>query len=241
MHGPAYGAQKAGVDKMAADMAVDFRDTGVATVSIWMGILLTERFRSAFVGHPTRAGRDSQACRNPGVHRPFDQRAVSRSGPRRAVRHTVIGAEIAQRYGITDEDGPAAALAPGRDGRAARAQLSGGALIQLRQHIVGKEVQSTSMPRRRAYRRRADEERSRRSPAFANFGDQLIRRQEAVSAGFPDRFEGPARRADASMSAQFRPTSRHTSLLPRGRDYPPGPRLVRIFAGRSFRGSRAQA
>ncbi len=48
MHGPAYGAQKAGVDKMAADMAVDFRDTGVATVSIWMGILLTERFRSAF-------------------------------------------------------------------------------------------------------------------------------------------------------------------------------------------------
>ncbi|WP_062890909.1 SDR family NAD(P)-dependent oxidoreductase, partial [Mycobacterium avium] len=38
MHGPAYGAQKAGVDKMAADMAVDFRGTGVATVSIWMGI-----------------------------------------------------------------------------------------------------------------------------------------------------------------------------------------------------------
>src|SRR5215204_1860225 len=37
MHGPAYGAQKAGVDKMAADMAIDLRDTGVATVSIWMG------------------------------------------------------------------------------------------------------------------------------------------------------------------------------------------------------------
>ena len=42
MHGPAYGAQKAGVDKLAADMAVDFRETGVATVSIWMGILLTD-------------------------------------------------------------------------------------------------------------------------------------------------------------------------------------------------------
>ena len=52
MHGPAYGAQKAGVDKLTADMAVDFRDTGVATISIWMGILLTERFRSAFAGHP---------------------------------------------------------------------------------------------------------------------------------------------------------------------------------------------
>ncbi len=29
MHGPAYGAQKAGVDKLAADMAVDFENTGV--------------------------------------------------------------------------------------------------------------------------------------------------------------------------------------------------------------------
>src|SRR5271157_4520912 len=52
MHGPAYGAQKAGVDKMAADMAVDLRGTGVATVSIWMGILLTEKLRSAFAAHP---------------------------------------------------------------------------------------------------------------------------------------------------------------------------------------------
>ena len=32
MHGPAYGAQKAGVDKMAADLAFDFRDSGVATI-----------------------------------------------------------------------------------------------------------------------------------------------------------------------------------------------------------------
>ena len=39
--GPAYGAHKAGVDKMAADMAVDFRNAGsnVAAVSIWMGAL----------------------------------------------------------------------------------------------------------------------------------------------------------------------------------------------------------
>ena len=48
MHGPAYGAQKAGVDKMAADMAVDFAGTGVSTVSIWMGILLTERLQRSF-------------------------------------------------------------------------------------------------------------------------------------------------------------------------------------------------
>ena len=57
MHGPAYGAQKAGVDKLAADMAVDFDGTGVCTVSIWMGILLTEKFRRAFDGHPRHTPR----------------------------------------------------------------------------------------------------------------------------------------------------------------------------------------
>ena len=42
MHGPAYGAGKAAVDKMAHDMAVDFRAFGVAAVSIWMGLLMTD-------------------------------------------------------------------------------------------------------------------------------------------------------------------------------------------------------
>jgi NAD(P)-dependent dehydrogenase (short-subunit alcohol dehydrogenase family) len=65
MHGPAYGAQKAGVDKMAADMAVDFRDTGVATISIWMGILLTERFRSAFDGHPEALAETAKHAETP--------------------------------------------------------------------------------------------------------------------------------------------------------------------------------
>ncbi|MDP9115831.1 MAG: SDR family NAD(P)-dependent oxidoreductase [Actinomycetota bacterium] len=43
MHGPAYGAAKAGVDKMAHDMAEDLRPFGVAAISLWMGMLRTER------------------------------------------------------------------------------------------------------------------------------------------------------------------------------------------------------
>jgi NAD(P)-dependent dehydrogenase (short-subunit alcohol dehydrogenase family) len=105
MHGPAYGAQKAGVDKMAADMAVDFRETGVATVSIWMGILLTERFRSAFDGNPEALAQTAKHAETPEftghlinvLYRDPDLAELS--------GHTVIGAEIAQRYGITDEDG----------------------------------------------------------------------------------------------------------------------------------------
>ena len=105
MHGPAYGAQKAGVDKMAADMAIDLRDTGVATVSIWMGILLTERFRGAFEGHPEALAETAKHAETPEFTGHlinalyYDPNLAELSG------HTVIGAELAQRYGITDEDG----------------------------------------------------------------------------------------------------------------------------------------
>lgn len=52
MHGPAYGAGKAGIDKMAADMAVDLRKHGVAAVSLWAGLTLTERSVAAMQAHP---------------------------------------------------------------------------------------------------------------------------------------------------------------------------------------------
>ena len=105
MHGPAYGAQKAGVDKMAADMAVDFRGTPVCTVSIWMGILLTERMRRAFGGNDAALASFAEHAETPqftgrlidALYRDPDLPALS--------GHTVIGAELAQRYAITDEGG----------------------------------------------------------------------------------------------------------------------------------------
>ncbi|BBY29309.1 SDR family NAD(P)-dependent oxidoreductase [Mycolicibacterium sediminis] len=105
MHGPAYGAQKAGVDKMAADMAVDFAGTPVATASIWMGILLTEKFRRAFDGLPGALARTAEHAETPeftgyvidALYR--DPDLLDLSG------RTHVGAELAQRYGITDEGG----------------------------------------------------------------------------------------------------------------------------------------
>lgn len=105
MHGAAYGAQKAGIDKLAHDMAVDFKGTGVRTVSIWMGPLLTER--SALAGEvskeqyqqfmataesPEFIGEIVYAIAN-------DPKGGELSG------HTLISAEIAQRFTITDRDG----------------------------------------------------------------------------------------------------------------------------------------
>jgi NAD(P)-dependent dehydrogenase (short-subunit alcohol dehydrogenase family) len=105
MHGAAYGAQKAGIDKMAADMAVDFADTGVSTVSIWMGILLTERFRRAFDGNPEALAKTAEHAETPefighlidALYRDPDLAEMS--------GHTVIAAELAHRYDITDEGG----------------------------------------------------------------------------------------------------------------------------------------
>jgi NAD(P)-dependent dehydrogenase (short-subunit alcohol dehydrogenase family) len=105
MHGPAYGAQKAGVDKLAADMAVDFAGTGVATVSIWMGILLTEKFTSAFDGHPEALAKTARQAETPEFTGRVidalwrDEDLAGLSG------QTLIGAELALRYGITDAGG----------------------------------------------------------------------------------------------------------------------------------------
>src|ERR1700734_1110350 len=51
-HGPAYGAQKAGADQMAAGFAKELRPHNVAAVSIWMGGLDTERARAYLASMP---------------------------------------------------------------------------------------------------------------------------------------------------------------------------------------------
>jgi NAD(P)-dependent dehydrogenase (short-subunit alcohol dehydrogenase family) len=52
LHGPAYGAGKAGIDKMAADMAVDLKKHGIAALSLWAAMTLTERSQVAMREHP---------------------------------------------------------------------------------------------------------------------------------------------------------------------------------------------
>ncbi len=107
MHGPAYGAQKAGVDKFAADMAVDFKDHGVAAVSLWMGPLLTERAKRSLAERPEQyEGFMAQAETPEFTGRLIaalydDPEVMSLSG------QTLIGAELAPRYGLTDEGGRA--------------------------------------------------------------------------------------------------------------------------------------
>ena len=105
MHGPAYGAGKAAVDKMAHDMAVDFRPHNVAVVSIWMGLLLTERTRRVFEAEPEKYAELAATTETPEfTGRIIDSLArdpglMDRSGK------VWIGAELAEAYGLRDIDG----------------------------------------------------------------------------------------------------------------------------------------
>jgi NAD(P)-dependent dehydrogenase (short-subunit alcohol dehydrogenase family) len=105
MHGPAYGAQKAGVDKFAADMGVDFRETGVAAVSIWMGPLLTERSRKTLAEHPEQYEGFMAQAETP----EYNGRVIGAlyEDPQLATLNgqTLITAEVAERYGITEDGG----------------------------------------------------------------------------------------------------------------------------------------
>jgi NAD(P)-dependent dehydrogenase (short-subunit alcohol dehydrogenase family) len=102
MHGPAYGAQKAGLDKMMWDMAVDLKPHGVAAASIWMGPLLTERTERAFAERADQYEGFAAVAETPQfTGRVIDALArdaelLSLSG------QTLIGAELALKYGLTD-------------------------------------------------------------------------------------------------------------------------------------------
>src|SRR4051812_3986473 len=103
--GPAYGVPKAGTDKMAADMAYDFREYGIAAVSIWMGSLLTERVRKIIASSSEKYGHILDSAETPELTGHViwalynDPDLMTFSG------QTLIGAELAVKYGITDEGG----------------------------------------------------------------------------------------------------------------------------------------
>lgn len=105
MHGPAYGAGKAAVDKMSHDMAVDFRPYQVAVVSIWMGLLMTERTQRVFEAEPDKYAELAATAESP----EFTGRVIDALARDPALMDKSgkvwIGAELARDYGLTDING----------------------------------------------------------------------------------------------------------------------------------------
>jgi NAD(P)-dependent dehydrogenase (short-subunit alcohol dehydrogenase family) len=102
MHGPAYGAQKAGIDKFAHDMEHDLRGTGVIAVSIWMGPLVTERSLIARETNPEQYEGFLETAENPEFTAHIID-AIDRAPDRDELSgQTLIGAEVAAKLGLSD-------------------------------------------------------------------------------------------------------------------------------------------
>jgi NAD(P)-dependent dehydrogenase (short-subunit alcohol dehydrogenase family) len=98
----AYGVGKCALDRLSADCAHELRPHGVAVVSLWPGLVLTERLQGAQAAMPKLdfSGAESQRftgravaalARDPDVMR-FSGRALA-------------SRELADLYGFTDVDG----------------------------------------------------------------------------------------------------------------------------------------
>ncbi len=97
----AYGVGKAGADRLARDMAHDFEPHGVTCVSLWPGIVRTERMLAFAHQLPwDLEGGESPELTGRAI------RALATDPD--ALRHTgkvLVVAELAREYGFTDVDG----------------------------------------------------------------------------------------------------------------------------------------
>jgi dehydrogenase/reductase SDR family protein 1 len=99
----AYGVGKAGVDRMTRDMGRELQAHGVTVVSLWPGVVKTERL----LADPERLGFDMTNAESPLL----SGRAVAAiaEDPERLARtgQALIVAELAKEYGFTEADGSA--------------------------------------------------------------------------------------------------------------------------------------
>ena len=104
--GPAYGAAKAGTDKMVHDMAIDLKDTDVTIVSYWPGYVRTDESKAI----PDEMFPPQLRAILPDFETPeftgLVIAALLEDPDRKSLSgKALIGAEIARKYGVKDIDG----------------------------------------------------------------------------------------------------------------------------------------
>ena len=96
-----YGAGKAGLDRLTADMAIELKDKGIAAISLYPGTVATE----FILAHATKNGIDLSKSQTPlGVGRTIPALATAsdlmqRSGSIQWVE------DLSQEFDIRDENG----------------------------------------------------------------------------------------------------------------------------------------
>lgn len=111
--GAAYGAGKAACDRLAADMAVELKPDNVASVSIWPGIVGTEHIERMASDLAAKNINDQNSA---GFTERYNWETPLLTGRviamlarepniMRRTGHLQVVAELAQEYGVVDEDG----------------------------------------------------------------------------------------------------------------------------------------
>ncbi len=104
VHGPAYGAAKAGGDKMSHDMAHDFKPYGVAVISVWLGLVKTEKVMMIDVNR-SKYGPMLAVAESPEFGGRIIDAVFNDPNRMELTGKTFYASELADRYGITDVDG----------------------------------------------------------------------------------------------------------------------------------------
>ncbi|WP_216897115.1 SDR family NAD(P)-dependent oxidoreductase [Nocardia alni] len=105
MLGPVYGAHKAGEDKFAADMGFELKPHGVATICVWCGAVLTDRLKQLMAADPVKFGGLADRCETPEFTGHVIWALYNDPDLMELSGRSVIGAEMAAAYGITDAGG----------------------------------------------------------------------------------------------------------------------------------------
>ena len=95
----AYGVSKAATDKMTADMAQELRDHNVTAVSLYPGLVRTEKVMEAAAWLDMSNSESPQFIGRAVVALAGDPKLIERSG------QVLVAASLAQEYGFTDIDG----------------------------------------------------------------------------------------------------------------------------------------
>jgi NAD(P)-dependent dehydrogenase (short-subunit alcohol dehydrogenase family) len=106
-YGVLFGTSKTAVGRMGRDMAVELKPHGVASITLWQGLTLTEKAKDNLAKVAEKmttsiSGQKGSSVEHPGrviAAMAVDPDIMKRSGGE------FITAEIARDYGITDDDG----------------------------------------------------------------------------------------------------------------------------------------
>jgi NAD(P)-dependent dehydrogenase (short-subunit alcohol dehydrogenase family) len=106
-YGVIFGTSKSAVDRMARDMAIELEPHGVASLTLWQGLTMTEKARHNLAQMGDKMTKSITSMTGSSVEHPgrviaalaTDPEVMKRSGGE------FITTELAMEYGITDIDG----------------------------------------------------------------------------------------------------------------------------------------